>query len=175
MWMLSRLSVIGSLVWIFGTYSLAPAALAGFSLFRMPVVDIPVSLAKGKVTTNEFGSKNNETYSILIRAQRGRLPFADMNCMMGVTWGESSSFNCDREPLLKADWWVYDKGQCVAAGEAYERGRGASSNHTLERYLGHFQGQAGQKYVLEILFAADGSPLNVTIPHLVVEINKPWD
>ena len=138
------------------------------------MVDIPVSLSEGKVRTTEFGSKNREYYLILIRAQR-RLPFADMNCMMGLDWGSSSSFNCNRAPLLQADWQVIDGDQVAASGLAYEKGGGASTDRTLDRYLGHFEGQAGHRYVLEVRFTADGTPLNVTDPHLVVEIKKPWD
>jgi len=171
MWKPSRPNFVAAFGWIFGAFLLVPGALVGLTLFRKPVVDIPVSLAKGKVTTEEFGSKGSEYYSILIRVQRGPLPFADMECMMGVDFGQ----RCNRESLLKADWWVFDKGQSVAAGEVIENGGGASSNHTQERCLGHFKGQAGHKYVLEVLFVADGTPLNVANPHLVVEINKPWD
>lgn len=171
----SRLSVVTCLGCITGMSSIAPRAFARFSLFRKPVIDMPVSLAKGTVRTKEFGSKHSETYRILIRAQRGPIPFRDMNCMMGVSWGAASSFNCNREPLLKADWWVYDKSQCVAAGELIKSGGGTASNRDLDRYFGNFRGQAGHKYILEVLFLADGTPMNAAGPHLVVEIRKPWD
>jgi len=171
---LSRLSIIASFAWACGACCLVPCALAGFSFIRKPVIDIPVSLAKGTVWTKEFGSKSSETYSVIIRAQR-RLPFADMNCMMGVSWGESSSFNCDREPLLQADWWLKEGDRVADSGSAYERTGGASTDHTLEKYLGHFHGQAGHKYVVEVRFISDGSALNATNPHLIIETNKPWD
>jgi hypothetical protein len=172
---LSRFSVITYLGCIFAASCIVPLAFARFGLIRQPLIDIPVSLAKGKVRTREFGSKQSETYLILIRAQRGPIPFADMNCMMGVSWGVTSSLSCNLNPLLKADWWVYDTGQCVAAGAIIESGGGGTSNRDLDRYLGNFSGQAGHKYVLEVLFLADGTPLNVAKPHLVVEIKKPWD
>ena len=175
MWKLTRLSVIAFLGCMFLTCCMVSRAFTWFSIIRRPVIDIPVSLAKGTIKTKPFGSKSNDYYLILIRTRRGRLPLDEMDCMMGINWGPFSRYTCYRKPLLQADWRVSDGDKTVAAGEAYDQGGGGSTDRTLERYLGHFTGQAGHKYTLEVQVTADGSPLNVTDPHLVVEIRKPSD
>ena len=140
------------------------------------MVDIPVSLAEGVIRTKEFGSKNSETYSILIRARR-RLPFADLSCMMGLDQPSTPPYyfyeNC--KPVLRADWWILENGKVVTGGSTREGLGGGTTNGTMDRYLGHFTGQAGHRYVLEVRFTADGTPLNVTNPHLIVKIIKPSD
>jgi hypothetical protein len=154
--------------------ALVPSAFAGFSFIRKPVVDMPVSLAKGVVKTNEFGSKGDEHFLILIRAQR-RLSIDEMTCMMGVNFGGMNPMTCEPKPMLKADWWVKEGDKLIAFEEVGYDGVGASSGRTLERYLGTFDGKGGHRYVLHVRFTADGSRLNVTSPHLVVKITRPSD
>src|SRR5438067_5744635 len=88
---------------------------------RKPAIDMPVSLAVGTVLTPEFPVKH-QVYLIKIEARRGRIPFADMNCMMGTSWGPLSSYNCDKEPVLQAEWTVSDGARVVAQGSIHERG-----------------------------------------------------
>lgn len=38
----------------------------------------------------------------------------------------------------------------------------------LFKFLGMFAGEADKKYVFEVKFTKDGTPLNVTNPHLIV-------
>lgn len=77
--------------------------------------------------------------------------------------------------MLKADWWVKEGDKLIAFDEVGYDGSGASSNRTLDRYLGSFAGKARHKYVLTIRFTADGSRLDSANPHLIVKITKPWD
>ena len=135
---------------------------------------MPISLSPGTVRTPEFALKQ-ATYLIEIQAER-RIPFGDMLCMMGLTTGPLSSFNCDKEPLLQADWTLWGDGQVAAQGSVHSRdGSFDSGNHYLFRYLGHFVGEAGKKYVLEVKFTRDGTPLNQTDPHLIVMLTKPGE
>jgi len=174
MWKLRRVGIIGFFSCTFLVCYPIPYMFVSLGIFRKPVVDIPVSLAEGKVRTNEFSSKNDEHYLILIRAQR-RIPFAEMTCMMGVDFGQLNPSVCNTKPLLQADWSVWEGDRIVASGAAHDRGGGGSTDRTLERYIGHFSGQAGHKYVVEAKFTADGTALNKTGPHLIVEVEKPWD
>lgn len=169
---LSRRDLIAGVGAVLGVVLLRPKALAGWG-GRKPAIDMPVSLAVGTVRTPEFPVKH-QPYLVMIRAKRS-LPFADMNCMMGVSWGPLSSYNCDVEPLLQADWTVCENGQVVDRGSAHGKGRGASSDQFLDRFLGHFVGEAKKRYVLEVKFTKDGSALNVTNPHLIVMMTKPTD
>jgi hypothetical protein len=36
------------------------------------------------------------------------------------------------------------------------------------KFLGNFGSEAGKRYVLEVKFTKDGTPLNVANPHLIV-------
>ena len=119
---------------------------------RKPAVDMPVSLAVGTVRTPEFPVKR-EPYLIIIRAER-RLSLADMNCMMGLTTGPLDSTNCDKEPLLQADWTtsrkssrhsaaVSDPGVTastmgssrLARSSGKSRGRSSSESLTITTWL----------------------------------------
>jgi hypothetical protein len=162
------------LAWCFAAVC-ASSASAGFDLFHQNVVDVPISLGKGTIRTREFGSKKDQHYLILVVARRGHLPLADMNCMMGVSWDNLNS--CAREPLLQADWKVIelDRGIATAVGSIHESGGGEVSDRSLGRYLGHFDVRPGRRYILEVQFTSDGTPLDVAQPHLVVEIEpQPW-
>ncbi|HXN72804.1 MAG TPA: hypothetical protein VN861_09665 [Candidatus Acidoferrales bacterium] len=171
---LSRRDLIAGVGGALGVVLLGPRAAADISLGgRKPAVDMPVSLAVGTVRTPEFPVKR-QPYLIIIRAEK-RLPFADMNCMMGLTTGPGDPYNCDKEPLLQADWTLWDKGQIVHRGKANRRGGGGWANDSIDKYLGNFVGEAKKEYVLEVNFTKDGSALNVTNPHLIVMMTKPTD
>ncbi len=136
---------------------------------RMPSVDMPVSLGVGTVRTPEFVVKR-QSYLIMIRVMR-TLPFAKMNCMMGGPFPR----DCDTEPLLQAEWKVWDDAEIIASGYSHTKGAGASSDKYLDKYLGRFVGVSHKKYVLEVKFTTDGSALNVTDPHLIVMMTKQTD
>jgi hypothetical protein len=172
-WM-SRRELIASLCGVLGVGLLEPKAWAGVCWgCRKPAVDMPVSLVVGTVRTPEFPVKH-QPYLIIIRAEK-RLPFADMNCMMGLTTGPGDPDNCDKEPLLQADWTLWDNGQIVHRGKARGRDGGGWANDSMDKYLGNFVGEGKKKYVLEVKFTKDGSALNVTNRHLIVMMTKPTD
>lgn len=167
---LSRRELICSFAGVLGTFFFRSRALAD----KRAAVDVPVSLAVGTVRTSEFPVTHN-SYLILIRAEK-RLAFADMNCMMGLTSGPLSRYNCNKEPLIQAAWTVWDGERVVAQGSIQDKaGPGAWANDSMDRYLGTFNGQAQKKYVLEVKFTKDGTPLSVTNPHLIVLLTKPTD
>jgi hypothetical protein len=154
--------LLGSRVWAFSCWDC-----------RKPAVDMPVSLAVGTVRTPEFAVKR-QPYLIIIEAKK-RLPFDELNCMLGLTTALPDP-KCDKEPLLQADWTVWDNGQAVDHGSVHRRdGGGAWAEDSIERWLGHFVGEEKKKYVLEVKFTKDASALNVTNPHLVVMMTKPTD
>jgi hypothetical protein len=171
---LSRRDLIVGVGGALGVVLMGPTTLAGMWWDgRKPAVDMPVSLAVGTVRTPEFLVKH-QPYLVMIRAEK-RLPLADMDCMMGLTTGPLDSTNCDKEPLLQADWTVWDNGQIVQRGKAYRRDGGGWAKDSIDKYLGNFVGEGKKKYVLEVRFTKDGSALNVTNPRLVVMMTKPTD
>lgn len=171
---ISRRELIASLCGVLGVGLMGAKAWAGACWgCRKPAVDMPVSLVVGTVRTPEFTVKR-QPYLIMIRAEK-RLPFDDLNCMLGLHLA-SPDPNCNREPLLQADWAVWDEGQVVDHGSVHRRdGRGGWADASIDRYLGHFVGERNKRYVLEVKFTTDGSALNATNPHLIVMMTKSTD
>ncbi|MEI9979482.1 MAG: hypothetical protein WDN23_10865 [Edaphobacter sp.] len=136
--------------------------------YRYSIVDVPVSLAKGTVRTPEFSPRKTSWHWIMVQAEKP-LPFEQMMCMMGVTSGPLESKNCTSEdPLLRADWTVWSEGQIVSSGLSTTKADAAFTKESIFKFLGKFPAEVGKKYVLEVKFTKDGTPLNIANPHLIV-------
>jgi len=103
----------------------------------------------------------------MIQAEK-RLPYVDMKCMMGLTAGPTEGSECNKEPVLKAYWTVLDGEHIVAQGSNRTEADAEYTNEYMFKFLGSFMGKSGKKYVVEVKFTKDGTPLNVTNPHLIV-------
>jgi hypothetical protein len=156
----------------------ASEALAALRfLCRKPVLDTPISLAVGTIRTPEFPVKH-EAYTISIQVERKLSP-AELNCMMGVkpySWAQDHCGMLHIETLLEAEWTVWDGDHAVGHGSV----RGVDSHVTgtkglLSKQIGGFVGEKDKRYLLEVRFTKDGTPLNVTNPHLIVMMTKPTD
>jgi hypothetical protein len=134
--------------------------------YRYSEIDMPVSLAVGTVRTPEF-PVIHEAYFIMVQAEK-RLPFVDMECMMGLMSGPLDKSKCDKEPLLQTNWIVWDGEHIVAQGLNRTEADAEFTNKHLFKFLGKFMGESGRKYVVEVKFTKDGTPLNVANPHLIV-------
>jgi hypothetical protein len=134
--------------------------------YRDSEIDMPVSLAVGTVRTPEFAVRH-EAYFIMIEAER-HLPVDDMRCIMGLKDGTLNYKDCNKEALLQADWTVWDDGHIASRGSSSGFGPAEFTNKYLFKFLGKFMGECGKKYVVEVKFTKDGTPLNVTNPHLIV-------
>ncbi len=153
-----------------GALFLVPGASAGghpAHPYRYSVVDIPVSLAEGTVRTPEFSAPTH-WYWIMVQVEKP-LPFNQMQCMMGVTTNPFESKNCTSDdPLLQADWTVWSEGQVVSSGSSTTHADDKYTKDNIFKFLGKFPALAGKKYVLEVKFTKNGTPLNVANPHLIV-------
>ena len=135
--------------------------------YRYSVVDIPVSLGVGTVRTPGF-SVPTGWYWIMVQVKKF-LPFQQMTCMIGVTAGPLDSKNCrSTDPLLQADWTVWEESHLVSKGSSTTKADAKFDNRYIFKFLGSFGGDAGRKYVLEVKFTKDGTPLNAADPHLIV-------
>ena len=135
--------------------------------YKYSDVDMPVSLARGTVRTPEFAAVS-QWYDIIVQIEKP-LPFHQLQCMMGVTAGPLEQKGCgDNDPLLQAEWTVWDGGHIVDQGSIPNRCACAFTNKNISKSLGSFPGEAGKKYVVEVRFTKDGTPLNAANPHLVV-------
>jgi hypothetical protein len=172
--LLRRVYLYGTLA----TFVTTPSVWAASCfLCRKPVLDTPISLAVGTIRTPEFAVKH-EAYTISIQVERKPAP-ADLNCMMGVKrfpWAQDHCGMLHIETLLEAEWTVWDGGRAVAHGSV----SGVDSNFTttkelLSKQIGDFVGEKDKRYLLEVRFTKDGTPLNVTNPHVIVMMTKPTD
>ena len=135
--------------------------------FRHSDVDMPVSLVLGTVQTPEF-SVTSEWYDIILQVEKP-LPFLQMQCMMGVTTNPlDSKDRSSNDPLLQADWTVWDGEHLVDNGSIPDSCACAFEDKHIYKSLGSFAGEAGKKYIVQVRFTKDGTPLNVANPHLIV-------
>ena len=161
---------IGIIVGMFAVLLVVPCASAKSQKdhpYRYSVVDMPVSLTAGTVQTPEFPVASHG-YWIMIQAEKP-LPFKQMECMMGVTQGPLDSKNCSsNDPLLRADWTVWDGNHIVSSGSSTTEADAKYTTQYIFKFLGKFLGEAGKNYVVKVKFTRDGTPLNVANPHLIV-------
>jgi len=135
--------------------------------YRYSDVDMPVSLAVGTVRTPQF-SVVAQWYDIMIQVEKP-LPFSQMRCMMGVTASPLDLKECSKnDPLLRANWTVWDGDRMVNQGADLDRCACKFEDKYIFRFLGSFAAESGKKYVVEVKFTKDGTPLNVANPHLIV-------
>lgn len=160
---------------IFGS-SLIPVLLVGDAFagthknhpYRYSIIDIPVSLATGTVRTPPFTVAKTHWYWILIQVEKP-LPFQQMQCMMGVTASPLDRKDCsENDPLLRADWSVWNDGHLMSSGSSTPKDDGMFTKEYIFKFLGGFPAETGKKYMLEVNFNRDGTPLNVANPHLIV-------
>jgi hypothetical protein len=131
---------------------------------KYSIVDIPVSLAEGTVRTPEFSPPKSGWHWIMIQVEKP-LPFYQEGCMMGAL----SSCSSDH-PLLQADWTAWQDGQVVLSGSS-KPGVDMYWNDFMFKFIGDFPALVGKKYVVEVKFTKDGTPLNVANPHLIIVRN----
>ena len=175
-WMSGR-KLIGAIGGMLGVLFMVPGVLAGsHKKFPEKYSDIymPVSLAVGTVRAPDFPVIFDD-YDIIIQADRG-LSVNQMMCMMGVTSDPFELKECSSDdPLLRADWTVWDGEHTVGHGSSSGSGGRKVANDHIWKLLGGFAGEAGKKYVVEVKFTKDGTPLNVAHPRLIViRHNKFW-
>jgi hypothetical protein len=167
---MSGMRLIGYVGGVLGVLLFTPGASAGSHKehpYRYSVVDMPVSLAVGTVRTPEFAPATH-WYWIMLQVEKP-LPFQQMECMTGVTAGPLDSKDCtNNDPLLRADWTVWNEGQIVSSGSSTTKANAKFTKEYIFKFLGSFPALSGKKYVVEVKFTKDGTPLNVANPHLIV-------
>jgi hypothetical protein len=136
--------------------------------YRYSVVDIPVSLAVGSVRTPEF-SPRSSWYWIMVQVEKP-FPTPQMVCMMTTADDSPQSWkDCPlSDRLLRADWTIWEDGKIASSGSSTTHAADAYTKDNIFKFLGEFPALSGKKYVLEVKFTKDGTPLNVANPHLIV-------
>ena len=136
-------------------------------------VYMPVSLAAGRVRTPEFPVlKHSQWYDVMLQVEKP-LPFLRMKCMVGATMGPRDTDHCDRDdPILRASWTVWEQEHIVQWGSIPDDCGCIFTNENIFKLIGSFPLDAGKKYVVQVHFTSDGTPLNVASPHLIVIPHK---
>jgi hypothetical protein len=172
-WM-SWCKLIGVVAGMLGLLQMAPSVSAGTHKgFPEKNADVymPVSLGVGTIRTPEFIT-DSQLYDILIQAEKP-LPFNQMVCMMGVTDIPPDMSHCrSNDPLLRADWIVWNEGHIVSKGSSSTEADAKFTDKYIFKFLGDFSGEAGMKYTVEVKFIKDGTPLNIANPHLIIIRHK---
>jgi hypothetical protein len=136
--------------------------------YRYSVVDIPVSLAVGSVRTPEF-SPPSSWYWIMVQVEKP-LPTMQMVCMMTVANDSPESWkDCPlSDRLLRADWTIWEDGKIASSGSSTTHADDMYTKDNIFKFLGKFLALSGKKYVVEVKFTKDGTPLNIANPHLII-------
>lgn len=135
---------------------------------KYAAVYMPVSLAVGRVRTPEFAAKYSQDYDIMLQLEEP-LPFRRMVCMVGVTSGPLDKKDCEKDdPIVRADWTVWEDGRIVEWGSIPDNCGCKFTTKNISKLVGMFPLEAGKKYVVQVHFTKDGSPLNIANPHLIV-------
>jgi hypothetical protein len=132
---------------------------------KYAIVYAPVSLAVGRVRTAEIPVEK-KWYNIMIQLDKP-LPFHDMECMLGDSPVRLEACGSIHS-LLRADWTVWESGRIVQQGSTGDNTACKFSSENIFACIGSFGGEAGKKYIVQVRFTKDGSPLNVANPRLIV-------
>ena len=141
---------------------------------KYSAVYMPVSLAIGRVRTPEFPVEK-QWYDIMLQVEKP-LPFQQMQCMMGVTAGPLEKKDCSSDdPLLRADWTVWEDAHMVRWGSVPDGCACIFTDKNIFKSLGSFPAEAGKKYVVQVHFTKDGTPLNLANPHfIIIQHRRMW-
>jgi len=136
---------------------------------KYAAVYMPISLASGRVRTPEFAvKKQSQWYDIMLQVEKP-LPFRRMECMLGATSGGLDEKDCESgDPLVRADWTVWEDGRIMEWGSMRVVGGSIFTNENIYKQIGSFPLESGKNYVVQVHFTKDGSPLNIANPHLIV-------
>jgi len=126
-------------------------------------LDMPISLARGHIKSNEFEINLQGGYRIYIEVER-KFDYEGVPCLLGLGFPE-----CRNSPgIVKATWSVLDGAQEIARG--YSEGKGGHyGDVTMGRDLGWFFAGESRHYVLNLNVLEDGSRLDAGHPRLIVQ------
>jgi hypothetical protein len=136
---------------------------------KYAAVYMPISLAAGRVRTQEFPvKKHSQWYDIMLQVEKP-LPFRRMECMVGATSGGLDKKDCEKDdPIVRADWTVWEDGRIVEWGSMRDCCGSIFTKENVYKQIGSFPLEASKNYVVQVHFTKDGSPLNIANPHLIV-------
>lgn len=125
---------------------------------KLVVLDVPISLSRGHITTREFSINLDSGYLMEIEVKRAPSP-ENLNCRM---WG------CPGTPdILRVRWTLSSAGQVEASGNSDGLDGRCFRNGMVGRYVGRFRSSGG-RHRLDIDVLSDTAALNQGNPSLTV-------
>ncbi len=126
---------------------------------KLIALDVPVSLSRGHIRTEEFSINLDSGYYIEIEVEETP-SLGNLECLM---WG------CYETPaILKARWALSRAGQVELSGSSDDVNGGSGNVGTVGRKVGYFRSSGG-RYKLDVDVLSDTSFLNTGNPRLKVE------
>jgi hypothetical protein len=145
---------------MFAGVALYVGSMSWLATRKLVPLDIPISLSRGQVRTEQFGINLDSGYHIQLEVDGGHPVEYDLECVM---WG------CNGTPsVLQARWTLFHDGKSEASGGS-EGTNGASGNlRTVGRVVGYFASSGG-RYRLDVDVLSDTDFLNVRHPRLRIQ------
>ena len=126
---------------------------------------LPLPIRPTRVMSGEFQVKKSLQYQVGIELDRV-LPTDRLDALIG----EAITKKVNPESMiLHLTWRLLSQGQVIASGKS-EPDQGGHWGPTIGKTVGHFQGQPGQSYRLELTVLQDLTPLQSANPRAVIEL-----
>jgi len=132
-------------------------------------VDMAISLSKGHIRTPEFKTNLGTLYTIQIEVTKNQ-PFDAISCLLGIR-GTTSEGCMNTPSVIHVSWILRSQGVVIARGSAAEENGGIWMNDAIARLIGSFVSEKGRRYTLDVDVLADGTPLAVGNPRLIVGVH----
>jgi len=132
-------------------------------------VDMAISLSQGNIRTPEFKTNLTTLYIIQIEAMKNQ-PVDVLSCLLGIR-GATREACVNTRSVVEVSWVLRSQGGVVARGSTAEESGGIWMNDAIARLIGSFMGEKGRQYTLDVNVLADGSPLAVSNPRLIVGVH----
>jgi len=139
-------------------------------LYYLPAVQqplvLPLPIRPTRVLSSEFQVNKPLQYQVEVELDRV-MPSDRLNALIGETITSKSD---PKSMILHLDWRLLSQGQLVASGKA-EPDQGGGWGPTIHKSVGHFQGQPGRSYRLELTILSDLTPLQPANPRAVIQLH----
>jgi hypothetical protein len=135
-----------------------------FEPLNWKLLEYPVSLRSGSITSPEFTTKRLTSYLILLEFDYGIDP-QRMNCLLGI---RGFYEECQDIPeAVDVSWRLMTDGRSNGDGSSKDK-LGELYNDTINKVIGRFDARKGQRHVVLLNVRRDGRDLDSTNPRLVV-------
>lgn len=142
--------------------ALFAGSIAWLATRKLVALDVPMSLSRGHIRSEEFSINLHSSYYIEIEVDGSSAP-GNVECLM---------LGCNGTPsTLKARWALSSAGQTEVSGSSDNIDGESGALQTVERKIGYFESSGG-RFILNVDVLSDSSVLNKGKPRLKVEADE---